>query len=600
MSMLPPVGAIGTIAIEIFGPAPGHAKWDVATWGDDVWGSSDWQDVTPQSMSASMSWGADDGSQGVLSVCSAGTWNVRTYDPDRKLDPSNVASELHSVLHPGSKVRVRYVGATPRTVKRGVIDEITYDLDTETGSIRATDGVSILQGANIAAGTAGAPTTLYARARWLLSLAKISDITVDEDPVDGDPTVGAAPTEAATVWDWLGTAALDVLRACWLSPDNVIKFRSFGDPNDLGLAIGGADGIPIDNVTPQSSLSGVVATVTGYDVGAPTTKITQTNEATRELVGTNVYERTRPVPGGALWVANVLADRSGASLQYRLGTLRPRTDAELISIIDTGMVDIAHIAITHRDQGRELLAVPIEASARILGGTIKGDTAVGWSATLVTYVTATEWADAETPPPDPPDPEPPATQTVTRTYACNKDSRAFYNGSNLGSGTENELPVGYWSGAKNRAFLGFATINWSDVLEVVSAEIRFTTSDQVNIGFGSAPKIRVRRITSSWSEGSSSSPSGSNALVWPGPNVTSSGEKVEAITTAENNLEAATITAIAKAWAPTAAGGSGAKNYGLALYSYGESDSKYTTEFWAREHGAGTRAEIRLTVKIPA
>lgn len=602
MTLAPPIAAIGSIGIEVFGPSPGHAKWGVALWGDDVWGVSDWQDVTPQSMSASASWGADDGSKGVLSVCSAGTWNVRTYDPDRKLDPSNVSSHLHSVLHPGSKVRVRYTGATPRTVKRGVIDEITYDLDTETGSIRATDGVAILQGANIAAAsTAGAPTTLRARARWLLDKAHIVDITVEADPPDGDPTIGPAPTEAATVWDWITTAALDVLRAVWLSPDNVLKFRSFGDPNDLGLAIGGDDGIPVDNLTPQSSLSGVVATVIGYDVAAPTVKITQTNEATREYAGTNVFERTRAVPGGALWVANVLADRSGASLQYRLGTLRPRTDAELVSILDTGMVDIAHIAITKRNQGREVLASPIEASARILGGTIRGDTATGWNATLVTYVTAAEWADAEVPPPEPPIP-PVTTQTVTRTYVCNKDSRAFLSssGQNLGSGTEGELPVGYWSSSKNRAFLGFATIPWSDVLEVVSAELRITTSTQVNIGFGSSPKIRVRRITSSWSEGSASSPSAGNALIWPGPTVTSSGERVEAISTSQGHLEIIPITTIARAWAPAAAGGSAAKNYGLALYSYGESSLAYTTEFWAREHGTSTDAEIRITVKIPA
>lgn len=600
MSMLPPVGAVGTIVIELFGPSPGHAKWGSAIWGTDVWGSSDWQDATPESMSASSSWGADDGSQGVLSVAAAGTWNIRTYDPDRKLDPSNVSSEFHSVLHPGSKVRIRYIGASPRIVKRGLIDEITYDLDTETGSIRATDAIPILQGANIPAATAGAPSTLRARARWLLTTAKITDVTVEADPPEGDPAVGPAPTEAASVWDWLGTSALDVLHAYWVDPDNVIKFRSFGDPNDLGLTVGGADGIPIDNVTPQSSLSGVYSTVIGYDDGAPSTKITRTNEVTREFAGTSTFERTRPVPDGVAWVTNVLADRSGASLQYRLGTMRPRTDAELVAILDTGMVDVAHIAITHRNQGRELLATAIEVAARVLGGTIRADTATGWQATLVTYVSSAEWADAEVPPPDPPDPTPPPTQTVTRTYTVNKDSRAFYNGSNLGSGTEHELPVGYWSGAKNRSFLGFATINWSDVIEFVSAELRITTSDQVNVGFGSSPQVRIRRVTQTWSEGSASSPSAGNALVWPGPSTTSSGERVVSISDDENDLQIISINNIARAWAPTAAGGSGAKNYGLAILSSAESSTSRTTEFYSREEGASVDAEIRITVKIPA
>ena len=603
--MLPPIGAIGTIVIELFGPAPGHSKWGSSVWGlsnNDVWGSSGWQDATPQSVNASSSWGADDGTQGVLSVCSAGTWNIRTYDPDRILDPSNQSSEFHSVLHPGGKVRIRYAGLSARIVKRGIIDEITYDLDTETGAIRATDAISVLQGANIAAATAGAPSTLRARARWLLTKAHIVDVSVEPDPEDGDPVVGAAPTEAATVWEWIQTAALDVLRACWIDRDNTIKFRSFGDPNDLGLTIGGADGIPIDNVTPQSSLGGVYSTVIAYDDGAPTTPIVRTNEVTKEYAGTSTFERTRPVPEGVDWANNVLADRAGASLQYRLGTMRPRTDAELISLLDTGMVDVAHLNVTHREQGREALPFPIQVAARVLGGTIRADTDTGWSATLVTYLSKAEWEDAEVPPVKPPViPPPVTTQTVTRTYLCNKDARAFLSssGAKLGSGTEGELPVGYYASSKNRAFLGFATIPWGDVISVVSAELRVTTSTQVNVAFGSQPKIRAKRITSSWSEGSSSSPSGSNSLVYPGPSVTSSGEEVENISGSEGHLDSIPITAIVKAWAPSSAGGSGSKNYGIALYSYGESSSANTTEFWSREHGSG-RPEIRITVKIPA
>lgn len=606
MSMLPPIGAIGTIAIELFGPSPGHSKWGSSVWGlsnSDVWGTSDWQDATPQSVNASSSWGADDGTQGVLSVCSAGTWNIRTYDPDRILDPSNQSSEFHSVLHPGGKVRIRYIGPSARIVKRGVIDEITYDLDTETGAIRATDAIAILQGANIAAGTVGAPTTLRARTRWLLDKAHIVDVAVEPDPEDGDPIVGAAPTEDATVWDWVTTAALDCLRACWVDRDNTIKFRSFGDPNDLGLTVGGADGIPIDNVTPQSSLAGVYSTVIAYDDGAPTTKIIRTNEVTREYAGSSTFERTRPVPEGVDWANNVLADRAGASLQYRLGTMRPRTDAELAFILDTGMVDVAHINITHREQGREALLYPIQVAARVLGGTIRADTDAGWNATLVTYVSKAEWDDAEVPPVIPPViPPPVSTQNVVRTYAVTKDSRAFRSssGSNLGSGTEGELPVGYYASSKNRSFLDFAKPNWADVISVVSAELRIYTSTQVNVAFGSSPKIRVRRVTSSWSEGSSSTPSGSNSLVYPGPSVTSSSEKVESISGSQGVLQTISITNIVRAWAPSSAGGSGSKNYGLALYSYGESTTSYTTEFWAREHGTSTDAEIRITVKIPA
>ena len=604
MSSLPPIAAIGTVSLEIFGPGPAHARWNSAEWGDDLWGQSDWQDVTPQSLNAKASWGADDGARGVLAIAAAGTWNVRTYDPDRKLDPANTASQFSSVLHPGSKVRVRYVGTETRTVKRGIIDEISYDLDSETGAIRATDGVSILQGASIPAATTGAPTTLRARARWLLDKVKITEITVEADPPDGDPTVGPFPTEEATVWDHLNTASLDVLRACWLSRDNVIQFRSFGEPRDMGLSIGGVEGIPIDNVSPLSSIAGVVSKVIGYDVAAPTVPIVRTNDVTREIVGDAYYERTRPVPAGALWVANALADLSGAALQFGLGTIRPRTEAELLSLIDTGMVDVAHLTVTHRNQGREVLAVPIEVAPRVLGGTFQADTLTGWTAGLVSYVTAAEWQEAAViPPPEPPidpDPNPPPTHTVTRTYLAIKDSRAHQTsgGSNLGSGTESELPVGAWSGSLNRAFLQFGTIDWSGVKEVISAELRMTTSSQVNIGFGSSPKIRVRRITQPWNEGSASTPSAGNSLVYPGPTVTSTGEAVSTVSESQGALEVTPITLIARAWAPKSAGGSAAKNYGVRVSSYGETSQSYTTEFWAREHGSGTRPEIRLTLKV--
>ena len=602
---LPPIPAIGNVSLQILGPGPAHARWDVALWGEDIWSETTWQDVTPQSLNAKVSWGADDGARGVMSVAAAGTWNVSTYDPDRKLDPANTASQFSSVLHPG--VRMRIVYASPSVgdvqVKRGIIDEITYDIDSETGSIRCTDYIAVMQGATIPAATPGAPTTLRARARWALAKAVVPYVTVEDDPEAGDPTVGPAPTEVASVWDWIGTAALDVLHAYWIDGNNVLKFRSYGDPRDEGLAIGGVDGIPIDNVTPISSLAGLVSTVIGYDVAAPTVPIKRVNSVTQELVGDATFERTRPVPGGVLWVVNTLADLSGAALQFALGTIRPRTDGELLSLLSLGMVDVAHLNVTHRNQGREELEIPINAAPRILGGTFQIDTQTGWSAGLATYVTAAEWENAAVAPPPviPPDPPvPPPFTTVTRTYLCIKDSRAYQTsgGANYGSGTESELPVGAWSGGKNRAFLGFSTIPWTNVKRVVSAELRMYTSSQVNIGFGSSPKIRVYRVTQNWSEGTLGSPGSGNALVYPGPTCTSTGEAVSTVSESEGALEVTPITLIARAWAPASAGGSGAKQYGVRVASYGESSSAYTTEFWAREHGSGTRPEIRLTLEV--
>jgi hypothetical protein len=487
-----------------------------------------------------------------------------------------------------------------RTIKRGVIDTIDYAIDTERGTIRATDGTNTLVAAKIAAATAGAPTTLRARARWALGIAKIVDITVEADPPEGDPTVGGTIAEEATVWAWLNTSALDVLHAVWLDPDNVIRFRDFGIPRDNGLSIGGT-GIPLSNLSPKSTLDGVHSRIIAYDVTAPAVKVIRTDLDAQNTYGDNYLERTRPVPAAGIWADSVLADRSNAALQYDLGTLRPRTEAELVALLDTGMVDIAHVLVATRNEGREILVPAIEASPRILGGTFEANTLTGWSASLVTYIPAKEWDGSELPAPPPPAPPPP-TQTVIRTYVVNKDSRLALTsgGSKYGSGTEHELPVGSWSGWRNRALLAFAAIPWGDVISVVSAELRLWTTTQVNIGFGSTPKIRVKRVTSNWSEGSASSPSGANAVIYPGPGVTATGETVVSITGSQSTQCVIPITAIVKAWAPVLAGGSGLANYGVALYSYAEDSPAYTTEFSAREAGSSVDAEIRITVKIPA
>lgn len=597
----PPHPAIGTVNIEIYGPGEGHSRWDIALWGDAAadWSDTDWRDVTPQSLIAQASGGADDTSAGIMAVAAAGTWNVNTYDPDRILDPSNTESYLQSVLRPGSKVRIRYNGIETRTVASGIIDTITYDVQTERGSIRATGGTSRLVAARAAAATPMAETTLRAITRQLLTLYPLSGITVEDDPDEGDITVGTPPTDALSLWDYINTIAFDVLHAVWLDRDDVIRFRSFGDPRDLGLQLGGVDGIPLTDVAPESSLAGVYSRVVAYDVSAPSTPVSATDAGTKSWAGDVPYERTRPVPNASTWVANVLTDRAGAALQYKLGRILPRDETEVLALLDTEMVDVAHVNVTHRNEGRETLATPIEVAPRVLGWAVTADTITGWSFALSAYVTNAEWTDNVVIEPEPP--EPPAYQTVVRTYVVNKDSRALYlGGSNLGSGTEHELPVGYWSGGKNRSYLGFATIPWTDVLEVVSAELRIYTSDQVNIGFGSSPKVRIQRITQTWSEGTQASPSGSNALKWPGPNRTSTGEYTPNVTGSENTLQIFDVSRLVRAWAPVAAGGSAAGQYGLAIISYAESTASRTTEFYSREEGSSWDAEIRVTVKIPA
>lgn len=61
------------------------------------------------------------------------------------------------------------------------------------------------------------------------------------------------------------------------------------------------------------------------------------------------------------------------------------------------------------------------------------------------------------------------------------------------------------------------------------------------------------------------------------------------------------VSAIVRAWAPTAAGGSAAKKYGIALYSPAEDSTTYATEFLSRETGtSSSRPILELVLDVLA
>jgi carbohydrate binding protein with CBM4/9 domain len=411
-----------------------------------------------------------------------------------------------------------------------------------------------------------------------------------------DPQVGPLEGRETTLWSQILTDAYDCLHAVWLDSEGLLRFRSFGAPIDNGVQIGGADGIAIETIKSQASMQDIHSRVIAYDVTAPDVEVIKTDGVSLDKYGETFLRRQHPVPNAAIWAGNVLADRAGAALQYIPGIIRPQTPEQLAQLVNLGMVEIVTIIV-------ESVTPPINIPVRVLGGRIEANTASGWSAELVTYVPAKEWEDAELPPPiEPPVEPPPQQQTVVRTYAVTKDTRAARSsgGANYGSGTEGELPVGAWSGWRNRAFIDFAAIPWGDVLSVDKAEIDLWTSSQVNIGFGSSPKVKVQRVTGAWNEGSLSSPGSGNSTVYPGPPVTSSGAVSKTISKSEGVKQTIDITAIVRAWAPTTAGGNGQKQYGIGIFSAGEDSTTYTTEFWSREHGTSTDPVLRVTVKVPA
>jgi len=592
MALLPPLSAIGAVQVEIYGALPGSAKWDEAVWDQSTWSIFGWMNVTPESMVVRVAWGADDPT-GVLTIPAAGTWNINTYDPERKLDPSNGSSDYAAALRPGKPLRVSYLHSTlgSRIVRQGLIDEVDYDIADQKGSLRGTDMVQLAVNATIAANPVGVPNTLRARAQHFINLAGLNVLMpVESTPVgETDPPVGPVNTDEQSVWSHILTAALDALYGVWLDRTGTLRFRSFGNPLDNGFQAGGADGIPISTLKTQGSLQGVYTRIIAFDDGAPTVPVQAVDTAKAALYGDISLKRDHPVPDAAVWVASVLADRSGASLQYTPGTLYPQTEDALESILDLGMVEIAHLVV-------ESVAPTVDVSARVLGGSIVADTGTGWTAQLLTYLPATEWDEAEVPvPPEPPiEPEPPATTTVTRTYACTKDSRLVRGSVDGGNGQDTTIPIGYIGGTRNRAVLDFSDIPWSGVVEVIKAEIVLNVGSESCGAFGSTPKIVISRLTGGFSEGSYSAACGyasSNSVVYPGPSTTSSGAVTTTMPSSTSTEKRIDITAIARAWF------GGQSQHGLQIKSAGEDSGKYTTSIYTR-HTSSNKPFLSLQLKV--
>jgi hypothetical protein len=452
----------------------------------------------------------------------------------------------------------------------------------------------LLVAAKLPANTTGIPNTLRARAAYIIGKVGLTALVpVEETPADEtDPPVGPPLTEAVSAWQHILSGALDALYAAWMDRSGTLRFRSFGNPRDTGFFAGGADGIPISNMKTQGSLQGVYTHIVAFDDGAPTVAVEAIDIDKRNLYGDITLKRDHPVPDARVWVDSVLSDRSGSALQYAPGTLYPQTEDALESILDLGMIDIAHLVA-------ESVNPTIDVAARVLGGAIVGDTGTGWTAQLLTYVPAKEWEEAEQPePPIPPIP-PDTVSGVVRTYACTKDARLVHSSSlDAGNGQDVNLPYGYISPYRNRVVLGFAGIPWADVVSVDKAELIVTSGAESCGAFGSAPKVQVSRLTASFSEGSYNVNCGfstTNAVKYPGPAITSSGAVSASMPINSGIDKIINITAIVKAWH------SGQPQHGLMIKSAGEDASKYTGSIYSRHHGTvSNRPSLRLTLTVKA
>lgn len=184
---------------------------------------------------------------------------------------------------------------------------------------------------------------------------------------------------------------------------------------------------------------------------------------------------------------------------------------------------------------------------------------------------------------------------ATTTWNASKDARIARRISDswdAGAGQSDYLPVGQYNSSgtvyRYRSLVGFS-YSFSGMTAITSAILHMRTSGQYYVAFSSDPDVYVRRITSSWSEGSSTSLSSSNAVIYPGPGSTSTNQKAWDVAPTNNTWDSTDITDLV-----VDAFNAGVF-YGIELRAVDEGTDVDVTEFWSSEGSTSYDAYISVT-----
>jgi hypothetical protein len=418
------------------------------------------------------------------------------------------------------------------------------------------------------------------------------------DALAADPPVAGHDGKARAAWSVIQDAALDALTYVWLGPTGTLRFTPWGSLADASYAVGCDDGTggawlaglsELETIAQADSIRNSVRTWSSPSTFGPAV----TDPVSIRKYGERRLDVARQVPSSSTWSARILADRADSGLEVTIGELRPYTAAELALLLSGAIDGPAALRIRDDDHG-EL----VDLTVAIIGGSV-GVTANGWRFQQVSMIPRAEWDEAEPPPIQPPIPPPATYHTETRSYIATSDALLALTsgGSKYGAGAASTLPVGAWSGWTYRSLLAFPAIPFGGLRRILSATLRLRTSTAVRVGFGSSPTIELHRITGAWSAGSSSSPSGSNAVVWPGPAVASTAVRSNLTTSQDTAVAIGGILPLVLPWAPTSLGGTLAPQRGLALYP-GSGSGADTSELWPVERGGTSRPQLDLVVEV--
>jgi hypothetical protein len=354
-----------SVAVQVLAPPVGADRWDQATWGPDPaqghWSDLEWQDVDCQVNDAQWTW-ACQRDVGILSVSEAGSLDLSTFDPDRQLDPSNVTGPFFRQVRPGTAIRI----LGPRTfdddmphditltpVWSGWVDELSYDVASQTGRLRCTDPIALMSQTpyHDAGLPSPLPNTLRARIHRVLVDAGIDDLVpfawlmeLEDGEVDEDPPVApfVAPTTGTppNVWKVIQDACADALWLAWIDGSGRLVIGAWDSfaVSAISLGCGPAEDPAfswVDNVTSiefgqtsEGIRNSVVCKVGGVD-SAP-----MQDRQSVDFYGVREYKVDREVPDRVTWGQTILDDRADASLTVSALETRPADVVELANLLD--------------------------------------------------------------------------------------------------------------------------------------------------------------------------------------------------------------------------------------------------------------------------
>ena len=322
--------------LEIYTADPDGAKWDTAIWDTDVWAASGWQNVTPEGVTADVSWGTEDAAMGILARPDAGVWQVTTYDPDRRLDPGNDASPFVGYLRPGLPIRISHAGVVLRT---GFVTRLAYSYERQTGAIAATDSIALLAGARVPeSALAGLAGSLWDRVADVIDAANVP-VVIRRGRPGYDLPLSDPPDGERSAWDHVWLASQEVLAIPWVYRDGAIAWQFWSAPLERGTVIGGAN---LRDLTVIADGRGLYSTIRALTDAPPATE--ELSATPTPAYGERLYDRAVTTINADSWVAAVLADRAEGGLRFIPGEVVCWTAADVAYFADVRIGELVTLS----------------------------------------------------------------------------------------------------------------------------------------------------------------------------------------------------------------------------------------------------------------